>query len=202
MKARNLSHRLIAVITFSVGLGVTLLWSAWFQAGQPQDPTSEVVGVLSPARYTRLDPSGGPDLRGTSDNLMAVIHGPQRSVTEPVALPSVSEDLIEYNCGTIVISIDDNRQVSLNGEEEGMLANFSEITDKLKGFFDNRISRRVFSWAMQSRTDLPDEERIYKTVLIKPAPSLSYGEVVKIIEMIKGTGARPVALYTRNLTSW
>ena len=195
MKARNLSHRLIAIITFSIGLGVTALWSGLKQSDKPLENNSDVIGFFSPARYAGFAEEGVRD-EGTSDYLMVMTPSPQSFLTEPLKLHSADEDLIEYNCGTIIISVDGNRHVSLNDEETGTLANFSATSTKLKNIFDERRRMGVYSRAMESRRDLSDQERIYKTVLINAAPSLTFDEVEKIIEMVKGTGAKPIAVYT------
>jgi biopolymer transport protein ExbD len=52
---------------------------------------------------------------------------------------------------------------------------------------------------METRSDLPEEERIEKTVFVKAPRSLPYGEVVKVIDAIKGAGANPVGLQVDDL---
>ena len=198
MKARNLSHRLIAVITFLLGLGATLLWSNLSQPDKFQDAASETIGVLKPARGV-TNTSDQTNV-WTSNNLMAVTRPEHSSIQEPVRQASeITEDLIETNCGTILLSINDAHLVAINDEQVGTLENFGKVAAIIRGFFNERIRMRAFSWSMQSRDDLTDEERIYKTVLIKPAPSLTMAEVRKVLEMVRQTGAEPIALYTHNL---
>jgi biopolymer transport protein ExbD len=52
---------------------------------------------------------------------------------------------------------------------------------------------------METRSDLPEEERIEKTVFVKAPRSLHYGDVVKVIDAIKGAGANPVGLQVDDL---
>ncbi len=47
---------------------------------------------------------------------------------------------------------------------------------------------------MLLRPDLPEDARIEKTVFIKAQRTLPYGEVVKVIDGIKGAGANPIGL--------
>jgi biopolymer transport protein ExbD len=47
---------------------------------------------------------------------------------------------------------------------------------------------------MFSRPDVPEDYRIEKTVFIKAPRSISYGEVAKVIDGVKGAGAKPVGL--------
>jgi biopolymer transport protein ExbD len=52
---------------------------------------------------------------------------------------------------------------------------------------------------METRTDLKEEDRIEKTVFVKAPRSLRYGDVVKVIDAIKGAGANPVGLQVDDL---
>jgi biopolymer transport protein ExbD len=52
---------------------------------------------------------------------------------------------------------------------------------------------------MENRTDLKDEDRIEKTVFVKAPRAAKYGDVVKVIDAIKGAGANPVGLQVDDL---
>jgi biopolymer transport protein ExbD len=52
---------------------------------------------------------------------------------------------------------------------------------------------------METRTDLKEEDRIERTVFVKAPRSLRYGDVVKVIDAIKGAGANPVGLQVDDL---
>jgi biopolymer transport protein ExbD len=52
---------------------------------------------------------------------------------------------------------------------------------------------------MISRFDLPDDVRIEKTVFIKAPRTISYGEVARVIDGLKGTGASPIGLQLDDL---
>ena len=51
----------------------------------------------------------------------------------------------------------------------------------------------------ESRTDVPPDQRIEKTVFIKAPENFKYGDVVKVIDAVKGAGADPVGLQTEAL---
>jgi hypothetical protein len=201
MKAKNLSHRFVAVLTFFIGLVAVLLWSNLSHFNKNQATNLETVGVLIPARVTMMNLDDDSTRVEISDRLMVITQPSQPSLTEPTELYPVDEDqdLIESNCGTIHISVDSNRNVSLNTENMGDLDNFSEVTAKLKSIFDLRAkySGPPSVSNMRARLNKHEEESIYKTVVIKPSPLLTYGEVVRIIEMVKHTGAKPIAIYIR-----
>ena len=63
-----------------------------------------------------------------------------------------------------------------------------------KGTF-HRLSVAGF----ESRTDLSPDDRIERTVFIKAPETFHYGDVVKIIDAVKGAGANPVGLQTEAL---
>jgi biopolymer transport protein TolR len=52
---------------------------------------------------------------------------------------------------------------------------------------------------METRTDLPPDARIEKTVFVKAPETFKYGDVVKVIDTVKGAGADPVGLQTEAL---
>ena len=198
MKARNLSHRLIAVITFFLGLGATLLWSNLSQPDKFRETASGTTVLLKPARFEHY--ANDVISIWIANDLMALTRPEQLSISAPLQEEDdVTEDIIETNCGAILLSINADHVVTLNGEQVGTLENFEKVAATLKGFFNERTRMRAFSWSMQSRGDLLDEERIYRTVLIKPSPSLTLAEVASVIEVVKETGAKPIGVYTSQL---
>ncbi len=60
-------------------------------------------------------------------------------------------------------------------------------------------SFRLISWSILLKPDEQFYARIEKTVFIKAQRSLPYGEVVKVIDGIKGAGANPIGLQLDNL---
>ena len=52
---------------------------------------------------------------------------------------------------------------------------------------------------MENRQDLKDDDRIEKTVFVKAPRAMKYGDVVKVIDAIKGAGASPVGLQVDDL---
>ena len=57
----------------------------------------------------------------------------------------------------------------------------------------------VWKEGLQGRADLSPDERIEKTVFIKAPETFKYGDVVKVIDTVKGAGANPVGLQTEAL---
>jgi periplasmic protein TonB len=45
---------------------------------------------------------------------------------------------------------------------------------------------------MEMRTDLPESERVEKTVFVKASDSIKYGDFIRVIDTVKGAGANPI----------
>jgi biopolymer transport protein TolR len=69
----------------------------------------------------------------------------------------------------------------------------------LSAEFKKRKENQVWKEGFQGRTDLPPDDRIEKTVFIKAPETFKYGDVVKVIDTVKGAGANPVGLQTEAL---
>jgi len=65
--------------------------------------------------------------------------------------------------------------------------------------FQQRLQTRAYKVGMETRADLKEEERIEKTVFVKAPRAMKYGDVVKVIDAIKGAGASPVGLQVDDL---
>ena len=68
------------------------------------------------------------------------------------------------------------------------------MSARLVALFAERTANRAYRADMISRFDVPDADRIEKTVFIKAPRSIPYGEVTKVIDALKGAGADPVGL--------
>lgn len=107
---------------------------------------------------------------------------------------------ITANDDTLVVAINPDRTLNLNGiTDMGSLDNVSNLVTKLQWLFDERTRNRAFRHEMLTRIDLPDRLRIERTVFIKAPRSINYGEVARLIDVVKGTGAAPVGLQLDNL---
>lgn len=102
---------------------------------------------------------------------------------------------------TLVVTVEKDLQVRLNQlEGMGSANDLSKLNAKLADTFRQRKDARTFRTEMAERQDVPMDERIQKTVIIKAARSISYGDVAKVIDGIKGVGAQPIGLQIDDLT--
>jgi biopolymer transport protein ExbD len=112
-----------------------------------------------------------------------------------------NEDLsqLKPNPLTLVVSISNDLQLKLNQDNIGSVNDTAPLSQKLMQLFQQRKDTRAYKVGMETRTDLPDSERIEKTVFVKAPRSVKYGDVVKVIDAIKGAGANPVGLQVDDL---
>jgi biopolymer transport protein ExbD len=68
------------------------------------------------------------------------------------------------------------------------------LSGALVSLFKARKTNHVYRIELRSRIDLPEDDRVEKTVFIKAPRSIPYGEVVRVIDGVKAAGADPVGL--------
>ena len=112
-----------------------------------------------------------------------------------------NEDLskLKPNPLTLVVTISPDLQIKLNQDSLGSVNDTAPLAQKLNLTFKERLSQRAYKIGMENRTDLKDEDRIEKTVFVKAPRAAKYGDVVKVIDAIKGAGANPVGLQVDDL---
>ena len=113
--------------------------------------------------------------------------------------PNEDVSKLKPNPLTLVVTISGDLQLKLNQDNIGSVNDTGPLSKKLEQTFEKRKTERAFKPGMETRTDLPEAERIEKTVFVKAPRSLAYGEVVKVIDAIKGAGANPVGLQVDDL---
>jgi biopolymer transport protein ExbD len=118
---------------------------------------------------------------------------PHRFLTK---LPSPPiQQHVEPDPRTLVVIVEADRTLRLNGlTDMGTLDDLSKLTTRLVDLFAERTRNRVYRDDMLSRPDVPEDQRIEKTVFIRAPRSLSYGEVARLIDGVKGTGASAIGL--------
>jgi biopolymer transport protein ExbD len=129
-----------------------------------------VVSPLKPARFLTQVPSE-----------------PDRTPTEPPPLG-------------LVVTIKSDRSLMLNRESDlGSVDDTSKLSSRLIKVFEQRLANHAYRYDLRDRIDLLDNERIEKTVFIRAPGSIPYGEVVRVLDGIKGAGATPVGLQIDDL---
>lgn len=112
-----------------------------------------------------------------------------------------NEDLsqLKPNPLTLVVTISPDLQLRLNQDSMGSVNDTGLLSQKLVQVFHQRKEQRAYKPGMETRSDLSEDERIEKTVFVKAPRSLKYGDVVKVIDALKGAGSNPVGLQVDDL---
>ena len=113
--------------------------------------------------------------------------------------PNENIQNLKPNPLTLVVSISTDLQIRLNQDAMGSVNDPSALAAKLQQVFQQRKEQRAYKVGMESRSDVPEDQRIEKTVFVKAPRALRYGDVVKVIDAIKGAGASPVGLQVDDL---
>ena len=112
-----------------------------------------------------------------------------------------NEDLskLKPNPLTLVVTISPDLQLKLNQDSVGSVNETGSLSSRLFQVFKQRKEQRAYKVGMETRSDLSEDERIEKTVFVKAPRATKYGDVVKVIDAIKGAGASPVGLQVDDL---
>lgn len=117
-----------------------------------------------------------------------------------VPSPPVPQQDLKPNILTLVVTIGSDRTLKLNAlEGMGTVDDLTPLNSKLVSVFDERVRNRAFRHDLIHRNDLPDRARIEKTVFIKAPRTISYGEVARVLDGLKGSGADPIGLQLDDL---
>lgn len=124
---------------------------------------------------------------------------PARFMAAVPSKPDSNKDVKEPPLG-LVVTIKSDRTLMLNRTADmGSVDDTSKLSAALIDVFQQRLANHAYSDRMRDRIDLPEEMRIEKTVFIKAPRSIPYGEVVRVLDGLKGAGASPVGLQIDDL---
>jgi biopolymer transport protein ExbD len=119
---------------------------------------------------------------------------PHRFVTKLPSPPDHTPEIVPNN-KTLVVTIEPDRTLKLNGlTDMGTVDDSSKLSERLVSLFKERTENRVYRDEMLARIELPEALRIEKTVFIKAPRAISYGDVARVIDGVKGSGAEPIGL--------
>ena len=178
-------------------------------AGSSEVEYGKIVDILNLLRERYIDQfslivDGGdstPNVRRT----FAVMVPTQRDPGDDISK-------LKPNPLTLVAAIAPDLNLTLNrdsGPRRGQLC-FSSVPHGvgnepanlqiwLECLFDYRTKQRAFKIGMETRNDIPLEQRIEKIVFVKAPRSVKYGDVLRAINALQGAGANPIGLQVDDL---
>ena len=112
--------------------------------------------------------------------------------------PNEDTSKLKPNPPTLVVSISTDLQIKLNQDAMGSVNDPGALAARLQQVFQQRREQHAYRVGVEA-TNLPEEQKIEKTVFVKAPRALHYGDVVKVIDAIKGAGASPVGLQVDDL---
>ncbi len=118
---------------------------------------------------------------------------PSRFEAKVPAEPKDQQDVnVKPNPLTLVVAINrETKQVTLNNEPFGDVADTEKLGNKLREIFRDREANGVFR---------ENTNEVEKTLFIKSPKTVRYGDVVKVIDAAKAAGAQPIGLQIDDLT--
>jgi biopolymer transport protein ExbD len=110
--------------------------------------------------------------------------------------PNPNEDLINLrpNPLTLIAAIAPDLKVTLNADPIGFVNDLNPLQQRLQEIFKMRTEQHAYREGYETRVDVPESERIEKTITINAPKSVKYGDVVNVIDAVKGAGANPIVL--------
>jgi biopolymer transport protein ExbD len=126
---------------------------------------------------------------------------PSRLTVEILARPDPNQDIgkLRPNPLTLVVSISPDLKLSLNGEDSGAVNDSAHLSARLQQIFQQRKEQHAYKGGSETRSDLPEDQRVEKTLTIKASRSIKYGDVIKVIDAVRGAGASPIVLQIDDL---
>jgi len=132
----------------------------------------------------------------------------KRFLVQIPAAPDPNEDVSRLKPDplllAVVLDLDQFRLISAETPYPGVLKQGpsgagEEVADALAKVFQKRKEQHVYKSGAESRSDLPEEDRIAKSVVIKSSRTCPYMNVIKVIDAVKGAGANPIILQLDDL---
>jgi len=124
---------------------------------------------------------------------------PHRFLAKVPSVPHNNPE-IRPHIHTLVVTIDSDRTLKLNNVSDmGTVDDLAPLSAKLRSIFEERTRLRAYRSDMLARLDVPEQHRIEKTVFIKAPRGIPYGEVMKVLDGLKATGAEPIGLQLDDL---
>src|ERR1700730_8544340 len=114
--------------------------------------------------------------------------------------PNENIQNLKPNPLTLVVSISPDLQIKLNQDTMGSVNDTSALAAKLQQTFQQRKEQHAYKVGMETGTNIPEDQRIEKTVFVKAPRALHYGDVAEVIDAIMGTAGSPVGLQVDDRT--
>jgi biopolymer transport protein ExbD len=125
---------------------------------------------------------------------------PSRFLAKVASKPDEIQRDLQPPIDALVVTIKSDSTLMLNGlTDMGSVNDTSRLAATLSDLFQKRLENHAYRYEMRDRVDLPEVDRVQKTVFIKAPRAMPYAEVVRVLDSIKGAGASPIGLQIDDL---
>ena len=125
---------------------------------------------------------------------------PSRFETKVPSEPNNEVKDVAPNILTLVVTVNADSSLQLNGTKNlGTIDEPSALLQTLSETFQMRLQNHTYNYQKQFDNGLTEGEKVEKTIFVKAPRQLAYGEVVKVIDALKGAGAEPIGLQIDDL---
>lgn len=95
----------------------------------------------------------------------------------------------------LIVKVNSDSTLELNGSKNmGSIEEPEALQKKLSEVFAERAENGVVNENFQKVENPTDRQTIQRTVFVKAPKAISYGRVVKVIDVVKAAGAQPIGL--------
>ena len=109
----------------------------------------------------------------------------QKVLFPPEEIPDTLPENLPYSCGLLIITLEKDGYIKINYETYGNLSDPRPLIGKLREIFRYREENGVIA----EKTHQP-----VKAVMLKALRSSKYGDVTKVVDALKESGADPIVL--------
>ena len=109
----------------------------------------------------------------------------QKFLFPQTEIPENVPESIPNFCGLFIISLEKDDSLKINTEKCGSLSDTEPLTSRLREIFEDRERNGVFE---------ENSKKTVKAVMLKAPRSAKYGDVTKIVDALKESGADPIVL--------
>ncbi|HEX8734186.1 MAG TPA: biopolymer transporter ExbD, partial [Pyrinomonadaceae bacterium] len=132
--------------------------------------------------------------------IIFMVISPSKPTTFKAKVPQETKaDDLPPHPNTLIVTINADSSLKLNLEDSGSIAEPESLIEKLSAKFEERLQEGIYDENFSKRSDLSNEEKVLKTVFIKAPKNFAYGEVAKVVDAVKLSGANPVGLQIDSL---
>ena len=134
--------------------------------------------------------------------IIFMVMSPLKPSTFKAKVPQPPKDTanVEPHPHTLVVALESDSSLRLNAEKNlGTVEEAGKLIQRLQNIFRERRENMIYAENAARDAKLSEDEKIEKTVFIRAPRAAGYGEVAKVIDAVKLSGASPISLQIDDL---